>query len=112
MTLLPVVDCYPANQRKSDIILEHLKDIRVNIRKSELLPFIYPLKKCKNYPDFSACAAGLGTARINTSVYYPSFYQNNKRVRITDYLRVMRLRKIWAEGTFAVLKREQKLNKI
>ncbi|MCI8963271.1 MAG: hypothetical protein HFG37_06110 [Eubacterium sp.] len=29
-----------------------------------------------------------------------------------DYLRAMRLRQIWAEGTFAVLKREHKLNKI
>ncbi|MBE5063946.1 transposase [Lachnospiraceae bacterium DSM 108991] len=27
-------------------------------------------------------------------------------------MKVMRLRKIWAEGTFAVLKREHKLNKI
>ena len=31
---------------------------------------------------------------------------------VKNNLRVMRLRKIWAEGTFAVLKREHKLNKI
>lgn len=50
--------------------------------------------------------------RINTSAYYPSFHRNNQKVGTSDYLRVMRLRQIWAEGTFAVLKREHKLNKI
>jgi len=69
-------------------------------------------KQCKNCPDFSACATDLGTVRINASAYYPSFYQNSKKVGTSDYLRVMRLRKIWAEGTFSVLKREHKLNKI
>ncbi|MFQ7519934.1 transposase [Sellimonas intestinalis] len=69
-------------------------------------------KQCKNCPNFSACATDLGTVRINASAYYPSFYRNSKKVGTSDYLRVMRLRKIWAEGTFAVLKREHKLNKI
>ena len=69
-------------------------------------------KQCKNCPDFSACATDLGTVRINASAYYPSFYRNSKKVGTSDYLRVMRLMKIWAEGTFAVLKREHKLNKI
>ncbi|MDO4267517.1 MAG: transposase [Eubacteriales bacterium] len=58
------------------------------------------------------CATDLGTVRINASAYYPPFYQNNKEVGTSDYLRVIRLRRIWAEGTFAVLKREHKLNKI
>lgn len=174
------VDCYPANQRESDIILEHLKgqpckyqeigldggyDIgavhrglellgvqgytaireypnnamkkgfcyeeetdRFVCRQGEYLVFqkliykkltenYYRLysrskKQCKNCPNFSACATDLGTVRINASAYYPSFYRNSKKVGTSDYLRVMRLRKIWAEGTFAVLKREHKLNKI
>lgn len=174
------VDCYPANQRESDIILDHLKgqsckyqeigldggyDIgavhrglellgvqgytaireyqnnamkkgfcyeeetdRFVCRQGEYLAFqklvykkstqnYYRLysrskKQCKNCPDFSACATDLGTVRINASAYYPSFYRNSKKVGTSDYLRVMRLRKIWAEGTFAVLKREHKLNKI
>ena len=174
------VDCYPANQRKSDIILEHLKgqpckyqeigldggyDIgavhrglellgvqgytaireyqnnamkkgfcyeeetdRFVCRQGEYLAFqkliykkstenYYRLysrskKQCKNCPNFSACATDLGTVRINASAYYPSFYRNSKKVGTSDYLRVMRLRKIWAEGTFAVLKRGHKLNKI
>ncbi|ASN94879.1 MULTISPECIES: transposase [Enterocloster] len=33
-------------------------------------------------------------------------------MRISNYLRIMRLRQIWAEGTFAILKQEHKLNKI
>jgi hypothetical protein len=69
-------------------------------------------KQCKNCPDFSACATDLGTVRINASAYYPSFYGNSKKVGTSDYWRVMRLRKVWAEGTFAVLKREHKWNKI
>ncbi len=174
------VDCYPANQRESDIILEHLKsqpckyqeigldggyDIGAVHRGLELLEingytaireyqnnalkkgFYYEEKKdrficmqgeylefqkliykratqnyyrlysrskkeCKECSRFTHCAKDLGTVRINASAYYPSFYRNNKKVGTRDYLRVMRLRQIWAEGTFAVLKREHKLNKI
>lgn len=69
-------------------------------------------KQCKKCPMFAICATDLGTVRINTSAYYPAFYRNNQKVGTSDYLRIMRLRKIWAEGTFAVLKREHKLNKI
>lgn len=69
-------------------------------------------KQCKNCPYFSACATDLGIVRINTSAYYPSFYRNSKKVGTSDCFRIIRLRKIWAEGTFAVLKREHKLNKI
>lgn len=174
------VDGYPANQRESDIILEHLKgqmcsyreigldggyDIGAVHRGLELLGingytaireyqnnamkkgFRYEVeqdrfvceqgeylkfqkliykrgtqnyyrlysrskKHCKNCPCFSVCAPDLGTVRINTSAYYPSFYRNNQKVGSGDYLRVMRLRQIWAEGTFAVLKREHKLHRI
>lgn len=174
------VDCYPANKRKSDIILKHLKnqpcryqkialdagyDIGAVHRGLELLDideytaireyqnnamkkgflydeqkdaficrkgkylqfqkliykkssqnyyrlYIHPRKQCKECPMFSACVADLGIVRINASAYYPSFYWNNQKVRSLEYLKVMRLRQIWAEGTFAVLKREHKLNKI
>ena len=174
------VDCYPANQRESDIILEHLKEqlcryqeigldggydigavhrglelLGINgytaireyqnnaMKKSfcyeeendrfvcmqgEYLEFkkliykrstqnyyrLYSRSKtqCKKCTCFSTCATDLGTVRINASTYYPSFHRNNQKVGSNDYLRVMRLRRIWAEGTFAVLKREHKLNKI
>lgn len=178
--IITSVDCYPANRRENDMILEHLKgqpckyqeigldggyDIgavhrglellgiqgytaireyqnnamkkgfcyeeetdRFVCRQGEYLAFqkliykkstqnYYRLysrskKQCKNCPHFSSCATDLGTVRINASAYYPSFYRNSKKVGTSNYLRVMRLRKIWAEGTFAVLKREHKLNKI
>lgn len=69
-------------------------------------------KQCKKCSYFFTCATDLGTVRINASAYYPSFHRNNQKVGSSDYLRVMRFRQIWAEGTFAVLKREHKLNKI
>lgn len=174
------VDCYPANQRESDIILTHLKgqpceyqeigldggyDIGAVHRGLELLgingytaireyqnnaikkgfrydaekdhfvcmqgeylefqKLIYKRatqnyyrlysrskKQCKTCPMYATCATDLGTVRINASAYYPAFYRNNRKVGTSGYLRIMRLRKIWAEGTFAVLKREHKLNKI
>ena len=174
------VDCYPANQRESDMILKHLKEqpceyqeicldagydigavhrglellginghtatreyqnntIKKGFRyeeekdrfvciEGEYLEFhnlvykkatqnYYRLysrskKQCKKCPRFATCATDLGTVRINASAYYPSYHRNNQKVGTDDYLRVMRLRQIWAEGTFAVLKREHKLNKI
>ena len=69
-------------------------------------------KECKTCLHFSSCATDLGTVRINASAYYPSFYRNMQKVGTGDYLRLMRLRQIWSEGTFAVLKREHKLNRI
>lgn len=69
-------------------------------------------KNCKDCVDFPLCATDSGTVRINASAYYPAFYRNSQKVGSADYIRIMRLRQIWAEGTFAVLKREHKLNKI
>ena len=69
-------------------------------------------KQCKKCPRFATRATDLGTVRINASAYYPSFYRNRQKVGTGDHQRVMRLRQIWVEGTFAVLKREHKLNKI
>lgn len=68
--------------------------------------------ECKKCAYFSSCATDLVTLRINASAYYPSLYRNSQKVGGNDYLRLMRLRQIWAEGTFAVLKREHKLNRI
>ena len=44
------------------------------------------------------------------ALYYPSFYRNGKKTGRDDYLRIMRLRRIWAEGALAALKREHKSN--
>ena len=43
---------------------------------------------------------------------YPSFFRGHSRVGTPAYLSMMRLRKIWAEGSFSVLKREHCLSKI
>ena len=69
-------------------------------------------KVCKNCTHFPSCATDLGTVRINASAYYPSFYRNAKKVGSKEYRKIRRLRQIWSEGTFAVLKREHKLNRI
>ena len=59
-------------------------------------------KECKKCTCFASCTTDLGTVRINASAYYPSFYQNSQKVGGDDYLRLMRLRQIWTEGTFTV----------
>ena len=53
-----------------------------------------------------------GSIRINASANYPAFYRNKQKYETSEYLRMMRLRKIWSEGTFAVLKREHNLKTI
>ena len=67
---------------------------------------LYSVQKInvKICPNFQLVPQISVLVRINASAYYPSFYRNSKKVGTSDYLRVMRLRKIWAEGTFAVLK--------
>lgn len=40
------------------------------------------------------------------------FYRNKLKYQTAEYFRVMRLRKIWAEGTCSVLKREYNLKRI
>ena len=49
---------------------------------------------------------------FKANAYYPAFYRNNQKVGTSGYLRIMWLRKIWEEGTFAILKGEHKRNKI
>ena len=70
-----------------------------------------PRKDCLNCPHLERCAVDRGAVRINASVYYPSFYANIKRTKTREYQRLKRLRSIWSEGTFAVLKREHKLKR-
>ena len=49
---------------------------------------------------------------FKANAYYPAFYRNNQKVGTSGYLRIMWLRKIWEEGTFAILKGEHKRNKM
>ena len=50
--------------------------------------------------------------RVLASSCYPAFYRGHQRVGTSEYLSMMRLRKIWAEGSFSVLKREHCISKI
>ena len=49
--------------------------------------------------------------RVLASGCYPAFYRGHQRVGTPDFLSMMRLRKIWAEGSFSVLKREHCISK-
>ena len=50
--------------------------------------------------------------RVLASGCYPAFFRGHSRIGTPAYLSMMRLRKIWAEGSFSVLKREHCLPKI
>lgn len=61
----------------------------------------------------SSCFDASGSRRrILASSCYPAFFRGHSRVGTPEYLSMMRLRKIWAEGSFAVLKREHCLSKL
>ena len=65
---------------------------------------------CLNRPE---CFDKSGVRRrILASSCYPAFYRGHQRVGSPEFLSMMRLRKIWAEGSFAVLKREHCISKI
>ena len=50
--------------------------------------------------------------RVLASSCYPAFFRGHQRVGTPEYLSMMRLRKIWAEGSFSVLKREHCISRI
>ena len=69
-------------------------------------------KQCKNSPKLSIYEINQRTIRINARRNYPTFHRNKLKYHTPEYVKVMRLRKIWAEGTFSVLKREHNLKRI
>ena len=177
------VDCYPANRRESDIILNHIKrqidetgikikdialdagyDVGAVHRGFELMgitdycsireshnnamkkgftyddktdsficekgchlnykKLIYkkssqnyyrlysiPRKNCLVCERLNHCEVDQGAIRINASGFYPAYYANRQRCLTINYLKMKRLRSIWSEGAFAVLKREHNLKR-
>ena len=178
------VDCYPANQRESNIILNHIDEIQtktgININKLALdagydvgavhrglellgitgyvscIDFSYDIlkrnvkympnddcfecpagkrlsfikltykkatqnyyrlyrmsaadrKECLSCECRKQCAFSCSDSRINASSFYPAFYRNRQRYETPAYKAMKRLRSIWAEGAFSVLKREHNL---
>lgn len=68
---------------------------------------------CQFCPRRSSCLDKISTRRrILASSCYPAFFRGHARVGTPKYLSMMRLRKIWAEGSFSVMKREHCLSKI
>lgn len=68
---------------------------------------------CKYCKRNSICFKQTGIRRrILGSSCYPAFYRGHERIGSDTYWHMMRLRKIWAEGSFSVLKREHGLSKL
>ncbi|MDY3993448.1 MAG: transposase, partial [Evtepia sp.] len=68
---------------------------------------------CKDCPKRPTCFDKAGIRlRILASSCYPAFYRGHQRVGTPEFLSMMRLRQIWAEGSFSVLKREHCISKI
>ena len=68
---------------------------------------------CVRCPKRPGCFDTTGIRRrILASSCYPAFHRGHQRVGSAEFLYMMRLRKIWAEGSFAVLKREHCISKI
>lgn len=75
----------------------------------------YQIKEddCRYCPRRSACFDKTGVRRrILASSCYPAFFRGHSRVGTAEYMHMMRLRKIWAEGSFSAMKREHCLSKI
>ena len=68
---------------------------------------------CIHCPKRTSCFDKTGIRRrVLASSCYPAFFRGHQRVGTPEYLSMMRFRKIWAEGSFSVLKREHCISKI
>ena len=68
---------------------------------------------CMHCPKRPGCFDKTGIRRrVLASSCYPAFFRGHQRVGTPKYLAMMRLRKIWAEGSFSVLKREHCISRI
>lgn len=109
---LPELDCFecPASKRINFIKLCYKKPTQNYYRLYRMSTA--DRKKCPSCERFKECSLSYTAARICASAYYPAFYRNRQRYKTTEYKAMKRLRGIWAEGTFAVLKREHNLSRI
>lgn len=68
---------------------------------------------CMHCPKRPSCFDKAGIRRrVLASSCCPAFFRGHQRVGTPEYLAMMRLRKIWAEGSFSVLKREHCISRI
>lgn len=66
-------------------------------------------KQCQFCAHRRQCAFSHSDCRINASAFYPAFHRNRQRYETPEYRAMKRLRGIWAEGAFAVSKREHNI---
>ena len=74
--------------------------------------YVRSRKECSGCPRIGISEIDQGSIRISASGNYPAFHRNKKKYQTPEYYSAMRLRKIWSEGTFSVLKREHNLKRI
>lgn len=68
---------------------------------------------CQRCPQKDTCFDKAGIRRrILSSSCYPAFHRGHEHVGSLEYWSMMKKRKIWAEGSFSVLKREHNLSAI
>ena len=90
------------NQDKDCFVCENQKELnfqRLVLKRSTL--YYYRLysrarKLCKDCLRLSICEIDQGAIRINASGNYPAFHRNKLKYHTPEYVKVMRLRKIWA----------------
>ncbi len=74
--------------------------------------YVLPRKECSGCPRIGICERDQASIRISASGNYSAFHRNKLKYQTPEYYSAMRLRKIWSEGTFSVLKREHNLKRI
>lgn len=68
-------------------------------------------KGCPSCKYLSQYGFAYGEPRVCASAFYPAFYRNRIRYETPVYKAMKRLWSIWAEGSFAVLKREHSMSR-
>ena len=108
-TYFPESDCFecPAGKRIDFVKLAYKKSSQNYYRLYRMSTS--DRKNCRTCERFRECELSHSAARICASAYYPAFYRNRQRYGTSEYKAMKRLRSIWAEGAFAVLKREHNL---
>jgi len=71
------------------------------------------MERCDACPMRVSCLSKLDRRRkVIASGFYPAFHRGRQRYATSEGRRYMKLQGIWAEGSFAMLKREHKLSMI
>ncbi len=108
-TYQPGDDCFICPQGHA---LHYDKLYCVRSTGNYLRCYISSKDACDTCPQRDSCLGKEKRRRIMASSFYPAFSRGHKRTESQTYDWIMRMRAIWAEGTFSVLKREHNLHNI